>query len=660
MAENIFGKKFGKSLLQISSIFYFRIYAVEERIRIPAKFRFPSFEAVNWLAAQKLMNDLKDLNSDSTPCPAHLLSGIKALLQTLKGWLLELDVRHCPAAASIPDPIRLVKDLGREVRAAERVAAKFDPPPRPERESTRKKQKKVLTDDFIDITQKRALAFFKTRPVGTKRQSSASSSSSSSKRSKTDPSAAQSATVLKASQSGSRAKLGQKRPRSDDDEEDGPEEDSASKKLKKSSSKEQGPPGSGANPARPLEAPATVSSRSKSVKRPAKESGRKQQQPKFPIKLRIPVAGSRPAPQVPKGQGGHAQVPPDYDLTDRDAVRQLLSNRSLLGARMARSPLKACGTTTKASTATMNDLNSELGDALAGFGDCPEVPDAAKLADRNGGGSGPIKLKLKMFGKSNKSSAGPPDRILMDDEQIMQAVVRRRREQNRKRKLNSDDDDDDVNGELCDISKVHQDDDYVYPTLELSDDELEVGPRLSSDGTGGLNGRRREDTAWSPKVRLRGLPVKQRGDRPTRNSSTKVAAVEKGLKVAAAKARAKEELQISQQQQQLEQQQRQSLIPAMSAGAAAPTAAAGPYSPKDHQAGVSHPITTPLARKYGSALLNNPLTMISAAPPPAQMLTTGGSVRNAGNSCTTTSGSKPKKGSLTAKQRLGKILKLKF
>ena len=73
--------------------FHFRVYDIEERIKTPRKFRFPQFEPVNWLAAQKLKNDLSDLNSDSTLCPSHLLSGIKALLQALKSWLPDLETK---------------------------------------------------------------------------------------------------------------------------------------------------------------------------------------------------------------------------------------------------------------------------------------------------------------------------------------------------------------------------------------------------------------------------------------------------------------------------------------------------------------------------------------------------------------------------------------
>ena len=136
------------------SIFHSRVFDIEERIKTPKKFRFPSFEVVHWLAAQKLKSDLSDLNSDSTLCPSHLLGGIKSLVTTLKAWLPDLNNRPCPM---IVDPVRLVRDLNKEVRTAEKIQMRCNPP-KPERESKRKKQKKALNEDFIDISHKNAIA----------------------------------------------------------------------------------------------------------------------------------------------------------------------------------------------------------------------------------------------------------------------------------------------------------------------------------------------------------------------------------------------------------------------------------------------------------------------------------------------------------------------
>ena len=97
-------------VIYINYFIVFRVYEIEERIRTPRKFKFPHFEEVNWLAAQKLKNDLSDLNSDSTLCPSHLLSGIKALLTTLKSWLPDIESRTCPPSI---DPQKLVRELGK-------------------------------------------------------------------------------------------------------------------------------------------------------------------------------------------------------------------------------------------------------------------------------------------------------------------------------------------------------------------------------------------------------------------------------------------------------------------------------------------------------------------------------------------------------------------
>ena len=42
------------------------------------------------------------------------------------------------------------------------------------------------------------------------------------------------------------------------------------------------------------------------------------------------------------------------------------------------------------------------------------------------------------------------------------------------------------------MTKVHQDDDYIYPSLELSDDEMEVGSFMAAA----------KDDAWTPKVKV--------------------------------------------------------------------------------------------------------------------------------------------------------------
>ena len=119
-------------------------------------FRFPSFEVVHWLAAGKLKKDLADLNSDNTPCPENLLNGIRALVVTLRLWTNELSKHE---TIDQLDCITILKDLNREVKTAEKISMKVNPP-KPERESNRRRKKKIVDEDFIDLSDPSSLYLY--------------------------------------------------------------------------------------------------------------------------------------------------------------------------------------------------------------------------------------------------------------------------------------------------------------------------------------------------------------------------------------------------------------------------------------------------------------------------------------------------------------------
>ena len=73
--------------------------------------------------------------------------------------------RTCPPSI---DPAILVRELAKELRLAEKVTLKWNPP-KPERESKRKKQKKGVAEDFIDISRGNAFLFLGGR-VSTKKK----------------------------------------------------------------------------------------------------------------------------------------------------------------------------------------------------------------------------------------------------------------------------------------------------------------------------------------------------------------------------------------------------------------------------------------------------------------------------------------------------------
>ena len=506
----VFGGNFLHSLnIQLQ----LKVFEIEERVRTPKKFKFPSFEAVNWLAAQKLKNDLGDLNSDSTLCPSHLLSGIKALSQTLRSWLPALAEKPCPPSI---DPHKLVRELGRELRLAEKVTLKYNPP-KPARESTRKKQKRGLDEDFIDISRGNAFLFLggrvskkkpaasadkkdskvtkdskepnkktakqeakiKSPPVKTTKGKKASNTPVKSKQEKAPASPSKSAKKT----SPAKAKVKTKTKKSP------PAKVTKSKaKTKAGKKKDNAPPAIKIVPKkRKILDDNDVENSSKPLKKrkkaavdvPALKVKPLAEPP--PLKLKLPT---RP---VPMSSINPVQA---YDLTNRDAVRQLLNTHKQ----------------------TMKQLDSELGDALAGFGgeeeDEEEVEDLVidenpirrqKFVIPDDPEDVPIKLKLLLGGR--RPSPSPPKN---KKKQPLKAVIKQRPRSKAMEDMN--------------MTKVHQDDEYIYPSLELSDDEMDVGPNV--DATAG-----KDDTAWTPKVRVGrpGLKV----DRSNRErNSKKVAAVE--------------------------------------------------------------------------------------------------------------------------------------
>ncbi|XP_049805961.1 lysine-specific demethylase phf2-like isoform X2 [Schistocerca nitens] len=129
-----------------------QIYEMERRAQTPNKFCYPAFETINWYAAGSILMEMKELNKQGKKLPDYLAVGIKALLLRLKRWYQERDVAH-KMREKIPNGIdvsKLFKELNKEIRLAERYLISLNPP-KPERESKRKK-KKPINDDFVDFS----------------------------------------------------------------------------------------------------------------------------------------------------------------------------------------------------------------------------------------------------------------------------------------------------------------------------------------------------------------------------------------------------------------------------------------------------------------------------------------------------------------------------
>lgn len=212
------------------------------------------------------------------------------------------------------------------------------------------------------------------------------------------------------------------------------------------------------------------------------------------------------------------------------------------------------------------------------------------------------------------------------------------------------------------LGACFKDAEYIYPSLESDDDD----PALKSRPKKKKNS---DDAPWSPKARV--TPTLPKQDRPVREG-TRVASIETGLAAAAAKL-AQQELQKAQKKKyikkkpllkEVEQPRPQDSNPIMTMPA--PTVATTPQPdtssspqppPEPKQEALSGSLAdheyTARPNAFGMAQANRSTTPMA----PGVFLTqrrpsVGSQSSQAGQ------GKRPKKGLATAKQRLGRILKI--
>ncbi|XP_012589767.1 PREDICTED: histone lysine demethylase PHF8 isoform X1 [Condylura cristata] len=212
------------------------------------------------------------------------------------------------------------------------------------------------------------------------------------------------------------------------------------------------------------------------------------------------------------------------------------------------------------------------------------------------------------------------------------------------------------------LGACFKDAEYIYPSLESDDDD----PALKSRPKKKKNS---DDAPWSPKARV--TPTLPKQDRPVREG-TRVASIETGLAAAAAKL-AQQELQKAQKKKytkkkpslkEVEQPRPQESN--LSIAAPAPTLAAIPQlltsslplpPPEPKQEAVSGSLAdheyTARPNAFGMAQANRSTTPMAPGVFLTQRRPSVGSQSNQAGQ-----GKRPKKGLATAKQRLGRILKI--
>ncbi|KAK9889303.1 hypothetical protein WA026_004584 [Henosepilachna vigintioctopunctata] len=137
----------GNFLHSINIPMQLMVYDIEKKIKTSSKFKYPYFEMINWFAAINLYHEISQLNIEERRCPNSLLIGLKSLLANLKQWNTEKDY-NTAVREQIPynvDSVKLLKDISKEIRHAERYINQLNPP-KPERESKRKRKRPINKD----------------------------------------------------------------------------------------------------------------------------------------------------------------------------------------------------------------------------------------------------------------------------------------------------------------------------------------------------------------------------------------------------------------------------------------------------------------------------------------------------------------------------------
>ncbi|XP_025844950.1 histone lysine demethylase PHF8 isoform X3 [Vulpes vulpes] len=212
------------------------------------------------------------------------------------------------------------------------------------------------------------------------------------------------------------------------------------------------------------------------------------------------------------------------------------------------------------------------------------------------------------------------------------------------------------------LGACFKDAEYIYPSLESDDDD----PALKSRPKKKKNS---DDAPWSPKARV--TPTLPKQDRPVREG-TRVASIETGLAAAAAKL-AQQELQKAQKKKYIKKKpllkeveqprpQESNLIVAVPAPSLATTpqlltSTSPPPPPEPKQEALSGSLAdheyTARPNAFGMAQANRSTTPMAPGVFLTQRRPSVGSQSNQAGQ-----GKRPKKGLATAKQRLGRILKI--
>ncbi|XP_076469256.1 lysine-specific demethylase phf2-like isoform X2 [Babylonia areolata] len=141
---------FGGNFLHIYNVpLQLEAYEIERRLQTNEKYQFPNYETVNWFAAKYIYDNLQGFLEIRQPPPAYMLSGGEALARHLKKWTQRKDYAKRGNDPAQLEGIRygkLIKELNSILKKFSTGAAKAQRAPRRKGKKA-EEPKPVLTEE---------------------------------------------------------------------------------------------------------------------------------------------------------------------------------------------------------------------------------------------------------------------------------------------------------------------------------------------------------------------------------------------------------------------------------------------------------------------------------------------------------------------------------
>ncbi|XP_078270045.1 lysine-specific demethylase phf2 [Rhinoraja longicauda] len=97
-----------------------RAYEVEKRLKIGSLIKFSNFEVICWFVGKYLLETLKGLHKSGKPPPSYLVQGAKALNGAFRSWTKKQVIAdHEDEIPETIKTVQLIKEFAKEIRLAE-------------------------------------------------------------------------------------------------------------------------------------------------------------------------------------------------------------------------------------------------------------------------------------------------------------------------------------------------------------------------------------------------------------------------------------------------------------------------------------------------------------------------------------------------------------